>query len=327
MDARRLLIFRSVARAGSISSAARELGWTQPAVSQHLAALEREVGNPLLLRGPRGVELTDAGRLLVARADAIAGELHMADEEQASLRQLRRGTVRLGAFPSAAATQVPQAIAGLRQHKSGVDVMLTVAEPPEARQLVENGELDVALVFRYSSEPAEPDRSLVWRPLGHEPVLLVLPGAHPLAGRRLTMRQLAKERWIAGCPRCRLHLTRLCERAGFQPVIEHITDDYVVVQNLTAVGLGVAFLPQAALDAFRHPGVVVSESAAWGRRTYGVVYREGADRVPATAALLRELAASPSALPSPATGAPKRSPNEGLLPVSGTRKRPRPFTR
>ncbi len=291
MDARRLLIFRSVARAGSISSAARELGWTQPAVSQHLATLEREVGNPLLLRGPRGVELTDAGRLLVARADAIAGQLHMADEEQASLRQLRRGTVRLGAFPSAAATQVPHAIAGLRRHRSGIDVRLTVVEPPEARQLVESGELDVALVFRYSSEPADRDHSLVWQPIGHEPVLLVMPKAHRLAGRRLAMRQLAEERWIAGCPRCRLHLTRLCERAGFHPLIEHTTDDYVVVQNLVAEGLGISFLPEAALAAFRHPGVVASESAGWGRRTYGIIHRDGAERVPATAALLRELGA------------------------------------
>jgi DNA-binding transcriptional LysR family regulator len=299
MDARRLLIFRSVARAGSISSAARELGWTQPAVSQHLAGLEREAGNPLLLRGPRGVELTDAGRLLLARADAIAGELHMADEEQASLRQLRRGTVRLGAFPSAAATQVPHAIAGLRRHNPGIDVLLTVAEPPEARQLVETGELDLALVFRYTSEPADRDHSLVWRPMGHEPVLLVMPAGHRLAGRRVAMRQLAQERWVAGCPRCRLHLTRLCERAGFEPLIEHTTDDYVVVQNLVAEGLGVSLLPHAALVAFRHPGVATSESAAWGRRTYGVVHREGADRVPATAAFLRELAAPSEALASP----------------------------
>src|SRR5215212_637093 len=93
MDPRRLLIFRAVARAGSISAAARELGWTQPAVSQHVRALERAAGCALLLRGAGGVELTEPGRVLLARADAVAGQLHMAEEELADLTELRRGRV------------------------------------------------------------------------------------------------------------------------------------------------------------------------------------------------------------------------------------------
>src|SRR3954454_6745863 len=102
MDPRRLLIFRAVARAGSISGAARELGWTQPAVSQHLRALERSAGCALLLRGAGGVDLTEPGRVLLARADALAVQLHMAEEELAELTALRRGRVRLGADASAA---------------------------------------------------------------------------------------------------------------------------------------------------------------------------------------------------------------------------------
>src|SRR5688572_18212402 len=90
MDRRRVLIFRDVARAGSISGAARELGWTQPAVSQHLRALERSVGSPLLVRTSTGVELTEPGRVLLARADDIAAQLHMAAEELADLATLRR---------------------------------------------------------------------------------------------------------------------------------------------------------------------------------------------------------------------------------------------
>ena len=104
MDPKRLLIFRTVAREGSISAAARELGWTQPAVSQHLRALERSAGCALLLRGAGGVELTEPGRVLLARADALAVQLHMAEEELADLTALRRGRVRLAAYPSAAAT-------------------------------------------------------------------------------------------------------------------------------------------------------------------------------------------------------------------------------
>src|SRR6187431_428122 len=128
VDPKRMLIFRAVARAGSISAAARELGWTQPAVSQHLRALERSVDCALLLRGAGGVELTEPGRVLLARADALAVQLHMAEEELAELTALRRGRVRLAAYPSAAATLVPRAVAALRSRHPEIDVELTEAE-------------------------------------------------------------------------------------------------------------------------------------------------------------------------------------------------------
>ncbi|CAB4704075.1 MAG: LysR family transcriptional regulator [Actinobacteria bacterium] len=289
MDPRRLLIFREVARAGSISAAARALGWTQPAVSQHLRALERETGCALLLRGAGGVELTEPGRALLTRADAVAAHLHMAEQEMAALTTLQRGTVRLAAFPSAAATLVPRAVAGLRRRHPDLDVTLAEAEPPEAVALLEEGAVDLALVFGYDDEPVGP-AGLVWLPLGEEPVHLVLPPDHRLAQRRaVAPADLAEEPWVVGCPRCREHAVLVCAGAGFEPQVRHVSDDYVVVQNLVAVGLGVALLPRSALEAYRHPQVVVRESAAWGTRTFGVLHREGAPAVPATAAALREL--------------------------------------
>lgn len=289
MDVRRLLIFREVARAGSITGAARELGWTQPAVSQHLRALERSVGVPLLLRGSGGVELTEPGRLLLDRADQVALQLHLADEELADVTALRRGRARLAAYPSAAATLVPRAVAGLQERHPDVDVELTEVEPPEALGLIESGDVDVALVFGYDGDPAA-DRGLVWRPIATEPVALVLGAGHPLADRkRLTLAQVKDEPWIVGCDRCRAHAVALCAAAGFAPSVRHVSDDYVVVQNLVAVGLGVTLLPHSALEAYRHPGVVAREHASFGTRTYGIVHRPGAERVPATAALIREL--------------------------------------
>jgi DNA-binding transcriptional LysR family regulator len=290
MDARRLLIFREVARSGSISAAARALGWTQPAVSQHLRTLEREAGSTLLLRSTAGVELTEPGRVLLARADEIAAQLHMAEQELAALTQLRRGRVRLAAYPSGAATLVPPAVARLRRRHPDIDITLTEAEPPEATALVTAGEADLALVFAYGDAPFVPDQGLHWRPIGDEPVHLVLPPDHRLADRPdITIDELAGESWIVGCARCRAHSLRLCARAGFEPVVEHTTDDYVVVQNLIVSGLGIALLPDSAVKAHRHPDVIVRENAAWGIRTYGVLHREGADRVPANAALIRAI--------------------------------------
>src|SRR3954470_22911190 len=213
MDPKRLLIFRTVARAGSISAAARELGWTQPAVSQHLRALERAAGCALLLRGAGGVELTEPGRVLLARADALAVQLHMAEEELAELTALRRGRVRLAAYPSAAATLVPRAVAGLRARHPEVDVELTEAEPPEAMALLSSGEVDLALVFSYDG--SSPDAGLRWRELGDEPVSLVVGADHPAATRhRLALDDLAAEPWIVGCERCRAHALRVCADAG-----------------------------------------------------------------------------------------------------------------
>jgi DNA-binding transcriptional LysR family regulator len=287
MDVRRLLVFREVARAGSISAAARIIGWTQPAVSQQLRALEREVGSRLVLRGAGGVELTEPGRVLLARADAVAGQLHMAGEELAALTQLRRGTVRLAAYPSAAATLVPRVVAGMLNRHPDIDVMLTEAEPPEAMGLVQTGDVDVALVFGYDGLPVT-GAGLRWLPLAEEPVHLLLPPRHRLAERSsIEAADLSAESWIMGCARCREHAVALCTAAGFEPRVRHASDDYVVVQNLVAVGVGVTLLPHSALEAYRHPEVLVRPSPAWGTRTYGVVHRDGADAVPATAAFLQ----------------------------------------
>jgi DNA-binding transcriptional LysR family regulator len=82
----------------------------------------------------------------------------------------------------------------------------------------------------------------------------------------------------------------VCAEAGFEPTVRHVSDDYVVVQNLVAVGLGVSLLPRSALESYRSPDVLVREHASFGTRSFGIAHREGADQVPATAALIRELA-------------------------------------
>ncbi|WP_370247244.1 LysR family transcriptional regulator [Nocardioides sp.] len=297
LDPRRVLLFRDVVRAGSISAAARARGWTQPALSQHLAALERSIGTPLLLRGAGGVRPTDAGRLLLARADTIAGELHLAAEELAAVAGGRRGRVRIAAYPSGAATLLPRALAALQATRPDLDVAVVEAEPPEALAALEAGEVDLALVFDYDGDlrPGPPDdrggRTRV--ALGEEPVDLVLPPGHPLADVvPLRLADLADAPWIVGCARCRRHTDERCAQAGFVPRVRHVSDDYVVVQRLVALGVGVSLLPRSALEAYRAPEVVVRADPALGSRGYGVVLRTGALAGPAVAALVAELRAA-----------------------------------
>jgi DNA-binding transcriptional LysR family regulator len=111
----RLMIFRTVVRAGALGAAARELGWTQPAVSQHLRQLEREAGCTLLLRGPRGVRPTEAGDPAAGPGRRHRRPARHGGGGAGRGRALRRGRVRLAAFPSASATLVPRALARLGQ--------------------------------------------------------------------------------------------------------------------------------------------------------------------------------------------------------------------
>lgn len=285
MDPRRLLLFRVIARAGSFSAGARELGWTQPAVSQHMSRLEREVGTPVFDRTTQGVTLTEAGRALLRRADEVAGLLSAAESEMADFTLAGAGRVRLVAHPSALATLVPRALVELERSHPGVEVALSEAEPPQALEALRAGDADVALTFRYDHEPAA--SGMVSLRLAEEPVKLVVASRSGLPG---TLGELSEAVWAAGCERCRAHLVAVCTAAGFTPRVRHTTEDYVVVQALVAHGLAVAALPVSALDAHEHPGVRAVELPELGGRTIEAVTLPGVDRVPAVAAVLGAVA-------------------------------------
>src|SRR5215468_6306231 len=156
LDVTRLRVLVAVARCGSVTAAAQALNYAQPSVSHHLARLEAETGTKLIQRAGRGIRLTDAGRLLAERAAEVIGRLDAAENELAAYTGLRAGRLRLAAFPSALGTIVPAAAALLREQQPGVDLRLTEAEPPEALRMLRAGYVDVAMVFRYSDEKAEP---------------------------------------------------------------------------------------------------------------------------------------------------------------------------
>src|SRR4051794_38646061 len=120
LEPRRLLTFREVVRRGSFSRAAEALALTQPAVSQQVAALEREVGLSLMHRRPGGPALTEAGELLLGHADALSDRLGLADAQLAELAGRRDARLSVGAFPSALGTVVPDAVGRWRDTEPGV---------------------------------------------------------------------------------------------------------------------------------------------------------------------------------------------------------------
>lgn len=264
-------MLRAVATTGSFSAAARTLGCTQPAVSQQIKALETSAGTPLLIRTGREMRLTQAGEALVRHAAGILAGLTAAEEEVAAIAGLRAGRVRLVSFPSGSSTLVPTALAALRAAHPGTQVSLVDAEPPRSVEMLRDGDCDVALAFRYGGasdgrdgesgrdggsrrDSAEWD-DLVVRPLLTDRLVALVPEGHRLAeAGTVTIGDLADEPWIAGCPRCRRQLVDVCEGAGFTPRIDFATDDYPAVIGLVGAGLGVAVLPELALESVRPKG-------------------------------------------------------------------------
>ena len=147
LDVRRMRVLREVAVQGSFSAAAEALSFTQSAVSQQIAALEREAGTQLVTRGSRGIRLTEAGEALVRHADAILTRLADAEAELEAIAGLRGGRLRLAAFPTVGATLMPLAIAAFRERHPGVELSMTLLEPEDAIPQLKAGELDLVLTF------------------------------------------------------------------------------------------------------------------------------------------------------------------------------------
>src|SRR5919199_2878699 len=316
LDVTRLRVIDAVARHGSVTAAARELHYSQPSVTHHLARLEAETGAHLLQRVGRGIRLTQAGQLLAGRAAEIIGRIDAAAAELSAHVGLTAGRVRLAGFASALGSLVPRAVAALARRHPGLQISLIDTHPPEALELLRTGKIEVALIFRYDETAAEPSGVRLHH-LVDDPLYLLS------ARRGRTLATLRDATWIAGCARCRSHLLALCADAGFAPRIGYTSDDMVVMQALVAAGLGVTTLPGLALRAHRAKGIVASELPGPQRHIYAATYGAPPDP-PAVAALLSALAeAATSTTSSAVTSSVTRtsstgsaSPCDGPLPLA-----------
>ena len=149
LDVDRLRVFREVANSGSFSAAARTLSFTQPGVSHHIKQLERELGVALLERSSRGIRLTPPGRALLEHAEALLARLDDAERDVIEIAKQGGGKLRLVAFPTAAATVVPLAVARFRKQLPGVQLRLAEADPPASLPRLAAGDWDLALAYEY----------------------------------------------------------------------------------------------------------------------------------------------------------------------------------
>src|SRR5436305_1033942 len=256
LDSRRLRVLCEVARHGSFSAAAESLGYTQPAISRQIATLEAEVGTTLIRRVPKGAVLTDAGMLLVDRAEAILARLDDAENELRALAGREGGRLRMATFASAASSIVPLAIAAFRERHPAVELSVVMADPPDSIPRLRAGELDLALSHDAIDIP--PAIELIH--LFDDPMYVAMRAGHPLAeSPALELADFATEPWMLAttqtCPDSRLFL-RACHEAGFEPQIAFQNDDYPAILGFVAAGVGVAMIPDMVTRGIREDVVV-----------------------------------------------------------------------
>jgi DNA-binding transcriptional LysR family regulator len=294
LDVKQLRVLRAVAEHGSFSAAAEALSYTQPAISQQVAALEKQTGTTLVDRTSRGVRLTDAGLALVDHAEVVLARLAAAEAELEAMAGIRGGRVRLASFPTAGASLMPPAVALFTQRHPDVELSFVEREPEEAAQMLRAAELEVALVFEYA-EYNQPElerfyEGIELHRLVDDPMYLALPLGHPAANKpRVRLRDLSDETWIqesgnhSWCGR--FHETA-CLAAGFKPKVGFRSDDYNVVQGLVAAGVGISLLPGLSLTNVREDIAIRSLGPNPPTRRIAAATLAGRYRSPATEAML-----------------------------------------
>jgi DNA-binding transcriptional LysR family regulator len=251
-----LEVFREVAARGSVTAAAQALGYTQPAASRQISALERATGARLFDRMPRGVRLTEEGRSLLGHAELVLERMRAARQDLEALRNLDAGRLRVGAFDSADAALIPLALASFRA--AHPRVCLSVVEGSTTAQLgrLQDGEIDIAVVSAYPHQALDAGH-LDLHHLLDDPLMVALPASHGLARRQvLRLADLAGESWIEGYPDGLATLADAGRRAGFGPRVDFAVREWTAKQGFVAAGLGLSLVPSLAAAATR-PDVVL----------------------------------------------------------------------
>ncbi|MFJ4002152.1 LysR family transcriptional regulator [Streptomyces sp. NPDC090023] len=296
IEARRLHILRAVADHRTVTAAAAALYLTPSAVSQQLTALEQETGHRLVDRGAKGVRLTPAGEILLSHTNAVLAQLERAEAELAAYGKGEAGTVTVAAFATGIAQVVAPALARLGRAAPGIGIRVQDAEGDASLRMLLDRQVDVAVAVEYRGAPPADDPRLTHLPLYAEPFDAVVPLGHRLADDAETplaeLSELSKDPWIGPYPGNPCHdvVVLACESAGFQPLLEHSSDDFRAVVALASAGAGVALVPRSALRGMDLSGVVVRpvDGVAPTRRVFAAV-RRGAEAHPLIRPVLEAL--------------------------------------
>lgn len=292
----RLRVLHAVSVSGSLNAAAKALHVTNSAVSQQLAKLEREVGQPLLERDGRGVRLTDPAKILVEHTGQILALVRAAEAEVEEYRGTAIGQLSLSSIATAARDLVPEALVALRESCPGLRVELREHEPNDSVPALTHGEVDLAILVDWDGAPVRLPADVRREPLLQDVADVALPATHPLAERELVeLDELRDEPWISWTTGsiCDEWLSRVLRQRSAEPWIAHAAEEHQTKLALIAADLGTAVIPRLGRGPVP-PGVrLVPVQPALVRQVY-VCWRADSERRPAvraTVAALRDAAA------------------------------------
>jgi DNA-binding transcriptional LysR family regulator len=298
LDVHRLRLLLEFAERGTIAATAAALGYTPSAVSQQLAALERETGAALLDRTARAAELTAAGRRLATHAAEILAMIEAAEADLEAPEPA--GRVAISAFPTAAVAFAPALTRTARAHP-GLSLLLRQTQGGEVLRLVKAGQVDVAIVDDWTGRlPSLHPSALRFYPLITDPLVLVVPRGH-WAGDPATpvaLQKLRDEPWLATPvgEASRRAVDQVLAEAGVLADPPSEFEGLATILSLVARGIGIAVLPRLTL-AGGDARVAVRElpGTSPARHLYAVA-RESAVRRPAVGVIIRALTSAARSL-------------------------------
>lgn len=301
---RRLRLLREVSIRGSLAAAAAALGYNPSSVSHQLKALEVEVGTMLLEPVGRGVRLTEAARILVARTEIIIGELEAAEADLAGLGGSVRGTLRIAAFQTALHTIVPPAVAALRQRHPELEILTSHINVEEGVPALLAHDFDLVLIEDHPSRPHSRPKGVDVEELGRDRLRLLTPRHGPQAATAdasatgPVLSACRDSSWTMEWPGTSAgQWSRAeCRRAGFEPRIGVDTSDVVLQVRLVSLGHACALVPDLALRAagalLESESVIISELPDRPARTISTAVRRGSAQSPNITALREALHSS-----------------------------------
>lgn len=274
--------FVAMARAGTMSKAAEELGVTQPALSAMMKKLEAEVGARLLDRTRRGVELTEAGRVFLAGAEEALRRVEGAVKSVRELVGLEHGSIRLGGGATAIAYLLPRVLSEFRRQHREIRVYIREAGSRAVAEAVLSGELDLGVVTLPVGSVGADD--LVKVPLVHDELRLIVPPGHRLSeAKSFRWRDVEGESLVAfeaGTAVRRL-IDRAIAEAGVSLEVAMELRSIDSIRRMVGAGVGVGFVSRFALGGGE--GLTCRDGRL--TREIALVRRRGGTLSPAAAAL------------------------------------------
>jgi len=286
VEVRHFAALDAVAREGSFGRAADRLGYTQSAVSQQIATLEKIVGETLVERpgGPRAVSLTEAGKLLLRHAEAIVARLDAARADISAFRAGETGTLRVGTYQSIGARVLPGVMRRFLADWPGIELGLSEpAHDPELFTLVESGELDLAFC-----SPPLPDGPFEAIELMSDPYVLLVPADSPLAARKSASLDSLGDHVLIGANSCASGavVEEALRERGYELDYAFQSDDNGTVQGLVAAGFGVALWPLLAISPGDERVKAIRLVPKTPRRQIAVMWHRDRHRSPAARAFV-----------------------------------------